>query len=44
MLGLPQPPNRNVIEVKPVSDDAWVMVTNYRDFVLVGQDKAGNPT
>jgi len=60
LLGLPQPPNRGVIEVKPTSDDAWVtadtrqvtsywqhyrqvLVTNYRDFVLVGQDQDGNP-
>ncbi len=60
LLGLPQPPNRGAIEVKPTSDDAWVtadsqqvtkywsayrqvLVTNYRDFVLVGQDQDGNP-
>ena len=59
LLGLPQPPNRGAIEVKPTSDDAWVtadteqvtdywqhyrqvLVTNYRDFVLVGQDQDGN--
>jgi hypothetical protein len=55
-----QIPSRGVIEVKPTSDDAWVvadgeqvsrylrryrqvLVTNYRDFVLVGQDAEGNP-
>ncbi len=59
LLGLPQPPNRGAIEVKPTNDDAWVtadtgqvttywqhyrlvLVTNYRDFVLVGQDRDGN--
>ncbi|MDP3065093.1 MAG: type ISP restriction/modification enzyme [Chloroflexota bacterium] len=60
LLGLPQPPNRGVIEVKPTSDDVWVtadtrqvtgywqhyrqvLVTNYRECVLVGQDQDGNP-
>ena len=56
-----QKPERGVIEVKPVSDDAWltaasdqvagywqgyrqVLVTNSRDFVLVGEDAAaGHP-
>ena len=55
-----QKPERGVIEVKPVEDDAWltaesdqvagywqgyrqVMVTNARDFVMVGQDAAGHP-
>jgi len=54
-----QIPSRGVIEVKPVSNDAWVtangsqvtrywgryglvLVTNYRDFVLVGRDADGN--
>jgi hypothetical protein len=54
-------PARGVIEIKPTSDDAWVvadgpqvtrywgkyrqvLVTNYRDFVLVGQDIVGKPT
>ena len=61
--GKPKPgqkPERGVIEVKPVADDAWltaasdqvagywqgyrqVLVTNARDFVLVGEDAAGNP-
>jgi hypothetical protein len=53
-------PARGVIEVKPVSVDAWltaegeqvsrywgkyrqVLVTNLRDFLLVGQDAEGNP-
>lgn len=57
---LGQIPARGVIEVKPVSDDVWViadskqvskywqkyrqvLVTNYRDFVLVGQDAEGKP-
>ncbi len=57
---LGQAPARGAIEVKPTSDDAWVvadtkqvsdywrlyrqvLVTNYRDFVLVGQDQDGNP-
>ena len=55
-----QKPGRGVIEVKTVSDDAWltaasdqvagywqgyrqVLVTNSRDFVLVGEDAAGRP-
>ena len=55
-----QKPERGVIEVKPVADDAWltaesdqvaaywqgyrqVLVTNARDFVLVGEDDAGQP-
>lgn len=55
-----QIPACGVIEVKPTSDDAWViadsmqvskywkkyrqvLVTNYRDFVLVGQDIQGQP-
>ena len=55
-----QKPERGVIEVKPVEDDAWltaesnqvagywqgyrqVMVTNARDFVLVGEDADGSP-
>ena len=51
-----QKPERGVIEVKPVSADAWltaagdqvagywkVLVTNARDFVLVGEDEAGRP-
>ena len=55
-----QKPERGVIEVKPVADDAWltsasdqvtgywkeyrqVLATNLRDFVLVGEDVAGNP-
>ena len=62
--GKPRPgqvPDRGVVEVKPVSDDAWltasgeqvskywnkyrlVLVTNTRDFVLLGEDSAGNPT
>jgi hypothetical protein len=54
------PPDRGAIEVKPVSDDAWlvadseqvskywakyghVLVTNYRDFVMVGRDARGKP-
>ena len=57
---LGQKPERGVIEVKPVADDAWltaasdqvtgywkeyrqVLATNFRDFVLVGEDPAGNP-
>ena len=53
-----QKPERGVVEVKPVDDDAWltaasaqvnqylqgyrsVVVTNARDFVLVGEDAAG---
>ena len=55
-----QKPERGVIEVKPVEDDArltarsdqvagyWqgyrqVLVTNARDFILVGEDAAGHP-
>ena len=55
-----QTPERGVVEVKPVTDDAWltadsaqvskywnkyrlVLVTNMRDFVLLGEDDAGNP-
>ena len=55
-----QAPERGVVEVKPVGDDArataagaqasryWeryrlVLVTNMRDFVLVGEDAAGRP-
>ena len=55
-----QAPERGVVEVKPVDDDAWltasgdqasryrgryglVLVTNTRDFVLLGEDAAGNP-
>ena len=55
-----QKPERGVIEVKPVTDDAWltaesdqvagywqgyrqVLVTNARDFVLVGEDEGGRP-
>ena len=54
------PPDRGAIEVKSVSDDAWlvadsaqvskywakyghVLVTNYRDFVMVGRDAQGKP-
>ena len=54
-------PERGVVEVKPLSDDAWltaesdqvsryweryrlVLVTNYRDFVLLGEDAQGQPT
>ena len=57
---LGQTPSRGVIEVKPLSDDAWVtadgtqvsrywgrygqvLVTNLRDFVLVGKDAEGRP-
>ena len=53
-------PERGVVEVKPVDDDAWltaegdqvsrywsrygiVLVTNTRDFVLLGEDAEGNP-
>ena len=53
-------PERGVIEVKPVTDDAWltaasdqvagywqgyrqVLVTNARDFVLIGEDDTGHP-
>ena len=55
-----QLPERGVVEVKPVDDDAWltasgdqvskywgkyrlVLVTNTRDFILLGEDSAGNP-
>ena len=55
-----QVPERGVVEVKPVGDDAWltaasdqvsrywkryrlVLVTNTRDFVLVGEDSRGSP-
>ena len=55
-----QLPERGVIEVKPVEDNAWdtaagtqvskywtkyrlVLVTNFRDFVLQGEDEPGNP-
>ena len=55
-----QLPERGVVEVKPVGDDAWltakgaqvsryweryrlVLVTNTRDFVLVGEDATGQP-
>ena len=55
-----QKPERGVIEVKPVAEDAWltaasdqvtgywqgyrqVLATNFRDFVLVGEDADGNP-
>ena len=55
-----QLPERGVIEVKSVGDDAWVtangdqvtrywdryrlvLVTNTRDFVLVGEDATGHP-
>ena len=55
-----QKPERGVVEVKPVGDDAWltasgdqvsrywdgyrrVLVTNARDFVLIGEDAAGQP-
>ena len=55
-----QVPERGVVEVKPVGDDAWltaesnqvsrywhryglVLVTNTRDFVLLGEDEEGNP-
>ena len=61
--GTPRPgqvPERGVIEVKSVGDDAWltagsdqvsrywslyrlVLVTNTRDFVLLGEDSQGNP-
>ena len=61
--GLPregQAPERGVVEVKAVGDDAWltasgdqvsrywehyrlVLVTNTRDFVLLGEDTAGRP-
>ena len=55
-----QKPECGVVEVKPISDDAWltaesdqvsgywahyrlVLVTNYRDFVLLGEDAEGRP-
>ena len=55
-----QMPERGVVEVKSVDDDAWltaagdqvsrywgryrlVLVTNMRDFVLMGEDAAGRP-
>ena len=55
-----QVPERGVVEVKPVDDDAWltaegnqvsrywsryglVLVTNTRDFVLLGEDAEGTP-
>ena len=55
-----QKPERGVVEVKPVADDAWltasgdqvsrywegyrrVLVTNARDFVLMGEDAGGQP-
>ena len=55
-----QIPERGVVEVKPVDDDAWltaessqvsqywnkyrlVLVTNTRDFVLLGEDAASQP-
>ena len=55
-----QKPERGVVEVKPVGDDAWltaagdqvsrywdgyrrVLVTNARDFVLMGEGAAGQP-
>ena len=55
-----QKPERGIIEVKPIADDAWltvesdqvagywqgyrqVLVTNTRDFALVGEDAAGHP-
>ena len=61
--GKPKPgqkPERGVIEVKPVAEDAWltaasdqvtgywqgyrqVLATNFRDFVLVGEDADGHP-
>lgn len=54
-----QRPERGVVEVKPVADDAWltagtaqvsrywaayrlVLVTNYRDFLIVGEDASGH--
>ncbi|MDE0052832.1 MAG: hypothetical protein OXT64_01050, partial [Gammaproteobacteria bacterium] len=56
-----QVPERGVVEVKPMGDNAWltaasdqvsrywgryrlVLVTNLRDFVLVGEDPAGRPS
>ena len=58
--GKGQAPERGVVEVKPVADNAWltasgeqvskywdmyrlVLVTNTRDFVLLGEDAAGLP-
>ena len=55
-----QKPERGVVEVKPVADDAWltasgdqvsrywdgyrrVLITNARDFVLMGEDASGQP-
>ena len=55
-----QTPERGVVEVKPLDDDAWitsesdqvsryweryrlVLVTNLRDFVLIGENDAGRP-
>ena len=55
-----QLPERGVVEVKAIGDDAWltaegdqvsrywkryglVLVTNYRDFVLLGEDAEGRP-
>lgn len=55
-----QIPERGVIEVKGLADDAWltadtpqvtkyfdryrlVLVTNYRDFLLIGEDAQGRP-
>ena len=55
-----QLPERGVVEVKAITDDAWltadgdqvsrywakyrlVLVTNYRDFVLLGEDAEGRP-
>ena len=55
-----QLPERGVVEVKPLGDDAWltaksdqvsnywdryrlVLITNLRDFVLLGEDEAGRP-
>ena len=55
-----QKPERGVVEVKPVADNAWltasgdqvsrywdgyrrVLVTNARDFVLMGEDASGQP-
>ena len=55
-----QLPERGVVEVKAITDDAWltadgdqvsrywakyrlVLVTNFRDFVLLGEDAEGRP-
>jgi hypothetical protein len=55
-----QSPERGVIEMKPVADDAWltaksnqvsdyfetyrlVIVTNLRDFLIIGEDAGGRP-